>query len=104
MNSKLRFTASYLFLIFVLQACSPGLYIPTLADSQKSGVSADSLAIGRKIYVNNCSNCHSLYRPEHFTKRDWAKVMPVMQKKAKINNEQRELIVKYLEVHYKEGQ
>lgn len=103
MNSKYSFLGCYLFLMFVLLACAPALYIPTLADSQKAGISTDSLVLGRKIYVNNCSNCHSLYRPEHFTKREWAKVIPVMQKKAKINNEQRNMIVKYLSVHYKEG-
>ena len=88
--------------MFVIIACSPALYIPTLADSQKAGVSTDSLVLGRKIYVDNCSNCHSLYRPERFTKREWTKVMPVMQKKAKINSEQRKMIVKYLAVHYKD--
>jgi nitrate/TMAO reductase-like tetraheme cytochrome c subunit len=90
--------------MLTILSCSPGLYIPTLSDSQKSGISADSLAIGRKIYVKNCSSCHSLYRPEHFTKSEWNKVMPVMQKKARIDNEQRMMIIKYLSVHYKEGQ
>jgi nitrate/TMAO reductase-like tetraheme cytochrome c subunit len=104
MNSKSWFIVFYLFLLLVILACSPALYIPTLADSQKAGISADSLAIGRKIYVNNCSSCHSLYRPDHFTKGEWAKVMPVMQKKARIDNEQRMMIIKYLSVHYKEGQ
>jgi Dihaem cytochrome c len=104
MNSKSCFIGFYLFLMLVILACSPALYIPTLADSQKAGISTDSLVLGRKIYVNNCSNCHSLYRPEHFTKREWAKVMPVMQKKAKISNEQRTMIVKYLSVHYKNGE
>ena len=104
MNSKSRFIVFFLFLLLGILACSPALYIPTLADSQKAGVSADSLAIGRKIYVNNCSNCHSLYRPGQFTKGEWAKVMPVMQKKAKIDNKQRRLIVNYLSVHYKEAQ
>ena len=101
MNSKSLFTVFYLFLMLVILACSPALYIPKLADSQKAGVSVDSLAMGRKIYVNNCSSCHSLYLPDQFTRGEWAKVMPVMQRKAKIDNEQRRMIVKYLAVHYK---
>ncbi len=104
MNSKFRFIISILFLMLVILACSPALYIPTLADSQKAGVSADTLALGRNLYVNSCGSCHSLHRAEQFTKKEWAKVMPVMQKKAKINNEQRMMIIKYLSVHYKEGQ
>jgi len=85
-------------------ACSPGLYIPTSTDSQKTGISVDTLVMGRNLYVTNCGSCHNLYKGEHFTKSEWARVMPVMQKKAKINNEQRTMIVKYLSVHYKEGQ
>ncbi len=104
MNSRRYFTGSFLLLISLIVSCAPALYIPTLADAQIAGVTTESLVTGRKVYVDNCSNCHSLYRPEHFTKNEWAKVMPVMQKKAKIDNEQRKMIVKYLSVHYKDGE
>ncbi len=101
MNSKLRYIVFYPFLMIVFLACSPALYVPTLADSQKVGVSTNSLVIGRQIYVNNCSSCHSLYRPEHLTKSEWAKVMPVMQNKAKIKDDEKELIFNYLIVRCK---
>jgi len=83
-------------------ACSQVLYRPTLADTQKTGVSTDTLVLGRKLYVNNCASCHSLYQPERFTKNEWAKVMPVMQKKAKCNNQEISIIVKYLNARSKQ--
>ncbi len=103
MNSKFQILVLGLFLIILLKGCSPALYIPTLADSQKAGVSVDSLMIGRKLYVRNCGSCHNLYRAEQFTRKEWYRVMPDMQKKANINKDQKVMILKYLAVHFKEG-
>lgn len=83
-------------------ACSQVLYIPTLADSQRTGVSTDTLVLGRNLYVNNCGSCHNLYQPERFTKKEWEKVMPVMQKKAKCNNQEISIIMKYLKARSKQ--
>jgi len=80
----------------MIVACRQTLYIPTLADSQKTGVSTDTLVLGRKLYVNNCASCHSLYLPERFTIKEWEKSMPEMQIKAKCNNNETAIITKYL--------
>ena len=102
MNSKFQLILSALILVIAVLACSPGLYVPTLADSQKSGVSVDSLMIGRKLYVRKCGSCHNLYRSEQFTRKEWYNVMPDMQKEANINKDQKEMILKYLSLHFKE--
>ena len=83
-------------MVCVINASSQVLYKPTPADSKKTGESIDSLLLGRKLYINNCASCHSLYRSEKFTRNEWTKVMPRMQKKAKCTPENTLLILKYV--------
>jgi hypothetical protein len=86
---------------FTIIACSQALYIPTLTDSQKTGVSSETLVLGRKLYVNNCAGCHSLFQPEQFTIEEWGKVMPSMQKKAKCSEQDAAIIMKYINARAK---
>ena len=87
-----------LFLVgsLLLVQCSSALKTPTVADSQTSGESMEVLKEGRKLYIKNCSSCHYLYLPEKYTKADWAYNLDFMQERAKINDEQKEIILKYL--------
>jgi cytochrome c5 len=101
MNSKYKSILYSLLLLLVILACSPALYIPTLTDSQKTGISADTLALGRKIYVNKCSGCHNLYLPERFTEKQWEDIMPLMQMKADCSDQDIMIITKYLKARYK---
>jgi mono/diheme cytochrome c family protein len=110
-----RFNSEYYFLmyykiktltiigvvVFAIIACSQALYIPTQADTQKTGVSTDTLVLGRKLYVKNCASCHSLYQPERYTIKEWEKAMPSMQIKAKCNNQDAAIITKYLNARAK---
>lgn len=96
MNSKSKLISYFTFLIFVFIACSQALYIPTLEDSQRTGISTETLILGRNLYVKNCGSCHNLYKAEYLTKDEWAKVIPVMQKKAKCTIQETTLITKYL--------
>jgi hypothetical protein len=93
-KSKIFISAGVI--IMAVFACSQTLYKPTFADSQKTGVSLDTLALGRKIYVNNCSSCHNLFKPEQFTIKKWEQEMPTMEKKAKISDHEATLIMKYI--------
>lgn len=102
MNSKHKTVLLISIFVLVIIACSPALYMPTLADTIKTGVSTDTLVLGRNLYVNNCGSCHSLYQPERFTKKEWGKIMPVMQKNAKCNNQETSIIMKYLKARYKQ--
>ncbi|NEW81651.1 MAG: cytochrome c [Mariniphaga sp.] len=96
MYSKNKPAFFFTVILIVVFGCSQALYIPTFADSQNAGVSTDTLALGRKLYVNNCGSCHSLYLPAQYTKNEWVKVMPEMQKKANCNDQQVAIITKYL--------
>jgi len=102
MYSKYKPALFFTVILLVVIGCSQALYIPTFTDSQKAGISTDSLALGRKLYVNNCGSCHSLYQPERYTAAEWVKVMPEMQEKAKCNDQQAAIITKYLQARSKQ--
>lgn len=91
----------FLLIVFVVGACAQALYIPSLADSQNAQVSIDTLVLGRELYVKNCSSCHNLYLPERFTSKEWEKLIPEMQIKAKVNDEEASIITLYLKVRSK---
>lgn len=95
----MNFKHNYL-LIFILllmfAACGTALYIPTQADADHAGLPADSLLIGRKLYVEHCGSCHNLYLPQQFSKQHWMKEIPEMQQKAKISDKEARLIRNFI--------
>ncbi len=54
------------------------------------------LAEGKTLFENNCGKCHKLFSPDDFTKEEWKPIVSRMQKKAKITDEQRDLVYNYL--------
>lgn len=91
MNFKNKYLL-FIFLLFMLAACGTALYVPTQADADHTGFPADSLLLGRKLYVDHCGSCHNLYLPEQFSKQHWMKEIPEMRQKAKISEEEARLI------------
>lgn len=82
--------------IILFCKCGPVLYMPVATDAQRVGTTLDTLLQGRRLYVNNCASCHSLYSPERYSANEWQTYVNRMQKKAKINDAQKENILKYL--------
>ncbi|SHJ78161.1 c-type cytochrome [Flavobacterium haoranii] len=54
------------------------------------------LAQGKSIYEGKCGRCHKLPAVEDFTVEEWQPIMLRMQKKAKISDEERELVYNYV--------
>jgi cytochrome c5 len=92
---KKKQTALAVIGISILIACSSALYMPS-----KENVAANSnieeLRKGRALYVSKCSSCHTLYLPEKYNKTEWAKWVDRMAPKAKITDQEKELIQAYL--------
>lgn len=95
MNSK-NINHIAMVIIFFFAACSPALYLPTIADASRTGITTDSLILGRSLYVNHCGSCHNLHLPEQFTSKHWQQKMPEMQLKAKISDENTKLITNFI--------
>lgn len=51
---------------------------------------------GANLYINNCANCHKLYKAEEFSKEDWVPIIKRMQKKARITDAETVAIYNYL--------
>lgn len=102
MYSRAIFSIIFTILITGITGCKQALYFPGREDSLKTGISADSLVLGRTLYVNNCGSCHSLFLPERFTATEWTKMLSEMQKKAKCSNQETALIKNYLKVRSKQ--
>jgi hypothetical protein len=97
MSSKLKIVFMAFITVVLIYKCSTALYIPTSVEAQKSGVSLDTLLMGREMYVKNCGSCHSLFLPEQYTKSGWSLHLDSMQRRSDINDQQKEIILKYLE-------
>lgn len=93
--------AGILVCLYGLVSCATALPIPTRIHAEwavKRWPNTDTVALqhGRTLYIRKCSGCHNLYTPTAFTEQEWAKEVAEMQKKAKINDEERETILRYL--------
>ena len=100
MCSKIK--NSLLVLALALAAgCSTALYMPTSVDADRAGVSSEKLMNGRTLYINKCGSCHNLHLPEQYTQKQWLKVMPELEKKSKITDEETKQITDFLLVRSK---
>jgi hypothetical protein len=86
--------------IFLL-GCAVSLYIPTENDAKKYNSSLESLNKGRELYVKKCGRCHKPFSTTKFTEQQWLPQVNRMQKRAKVTNEEKELIFSYIKTHSK---
>ena len=89
-----------LFILAALVACSKVL-MPTQADADRAttkfpGTTLAELNEGKTLYTDNCGKCHGLKKPTSLNEEGWRKIVPPMAKKAKINAEQEDKILKYV--------
>ena len=56
---------------------------------------------GRKLYIKFCSGCHNLHLPNEYNAEKWKMNLDEMQTKAKITDEEKQLIYLYLTSHSK---
>lgn len=92
---KIKNTAFIVISISILIACSSALYMPS-KENVAGNANIEELRKGRTLYVNKCSSCHTLYLPEKYTKAEWTKWVNRMAPKAKITDQEKELIQAYL--------
>ena len=79
--------------ILLLVSCSSQLYVPVEATPT---VSLEDLKTGRDIYVKRCSCCHQLHLPSQYNEKVWSVNLNEMQARAKISDEEKQLIYQYI--------
>ena len=88
---KTKIVASLLFCC-ILYSCRQTLYMPQSQDAAKQL----ELVSGRTLYIDHCSSCHNLHLPQERDAIGWKKQLDEMQVKAKITDQEKELIFRYL--------
>jgi cytochrome c5 len=89
-----------LFVLAAFVACTK-LITPTQPDADRAaqmfpGTTIADLNQGKMLYEQNCGKCHSLKKPKSRSEEAWRKIMPPMAKKAKIDKEKEDLILRYV--------
>jgi len=72
-------------------SCTP----KSIPVTESNTSSADQLAQGKVIYENSCGTCHELPNPTDFTSVEWVGIMNAMAPKAKLNDDQHQLVYDY---------
>jgi|SRR5665647_1453043 len=96
MNAK----AIYLIAVVLMFGCNTTKKIVITQPEPKPVLSEVALQ-GQTLYENNCKRCHRLYNASEFTAARWPTILYSMQKKAKITDQQKELIYGYLAINAK---
>ena len=60
------------------------------------GATLATLEAGRRAFVDSCSGCHSLPKPEKKSAVQWPKVLDEMAGEAKLSTSQKDLIAQFL--------
>src|SRR4051812_26059460 len=76
------------FICIALVSCGRQLYMPESTDATKQA----KLLQGRSLYVDHCGSCHNLHLPKEYNAAEWMRNLNEMQAKAKISDEQKDLI------------
>jgi len=99
--SRMYSKTNILLLLFALTlvGCVSSLYLPTQSDAVAQNTPLEKLKQGRELYLNRCGSCHNLYLPSAYTASQWKPILEKMQKPAKIDDSEKELINQYLETN-----
>lgn len=66
------------------------------AEVRWPGITRAALEEGRQKYIDRCGACHSLHLPSAFTESEWKEAVETMQVRAKVGDDEKEKILKYL--------
>lgn len=73
-------------------SCTPK---PAMVEGTKTNT-VENLALGKTVYENSCAKCHDLPNPTDHSARDWVGIMNWMAPKAKLNDQQHEMVYDYI--------
>jgi hypothetical protein len=51
---------------------------------------------GEELYYNKCGGCHRLHSKTEFTDEKWKSEVEEMSKKAKLNEDEKRMLIEYL--------
>ncbi len=94
----------------VLAACSSKKLATTApadnantATNPPANVSMAEMEEGKAIWHSNCAKCHALYDPASRTVSSWNHILPIMTRKAKLDETQAAKVSAYVLTFAKKG-
>lgn len=76
----------------ITASCTPK---PAVVIGTKTNMT-ERLALGKTVFDNSCGKCHDLPNPPDHSARDWVGIMNSMAPKAKLNDQQHEMVYDYV--------
>jgi len=92
MNTKRLFS----IVVVILLSSAGTMFAVKQNDTVKSKMTVDSVKTGNELYVNKCSRCHKLKDPAKYTMVQWPGLVNKMQKRSKITDEEKAILLTYL--------
>lgn len=81
--------ASFVF----LNSCAP---VKPAIETNKEVIAVNNFSKGQSIYENSCGKCHDLPDPAEHSAQDWVGIMNRMAPKAKLTEEQHQIVYEYI--------
>ena len=77
----------------------------TLHEQRETGLreAKTDLERGEVLYETSCQRCHALYMPKSFSGRSWARYVRRYGPRARLDKDEKALVVEYLRVHARDG-
>lgn len=82
--------------IVILLSTAGSVFAVKQPDTLKSKMPVDSIATGKGLYERSCQRCHKLKDPAKYTVVQWPGLVNKMQKRAKITDTEKAIILTYL--------
>ncbi len=99
--SRMRYLA-LLAVMLALPCCrsieemAPPVDDSLISTASSTGVSADRLERGRKIYIRQCINCHTVQPVDGWSIAEWEKILPEMNEESHLSPAQGEDLWAYI--------
>jgi hypothetical protein len=87
-----KITAVFSIFIFTLIACKSS---KTVSSASQSTI-IDPMVSGKSLYVTKCAKCHDLPKVEDFTAQKWTGIVDWMAPKARLNKEEKAMVLEYV--------
>jgi cytochrome c2 len=82
--------------VAILLSGAGTLFAAKQIDTVKFKTTVDSVKTGNDLYENKCKRCHKLKDPAKYTMVQWPRLVNKMQKRAKITDQEKAIILTYL--------
>lgn len=89
-----KISAAALFTCLLLASCTPKA--STAGPIGPAVSTAEQITQGKTIFENSCSKCHKLPDPAKHDDQGWIKTLSRMAPKAKLSDEQHQMVYDYL--------